>query len=152
FHYDSSTILAALQNAAALHYEPASQGLLSAREAVAAYYKEKGIELPPTDLFLTTSTSEAYSWLFRLLCNAGDEVLIPTPSYPLFDFLADINDVKLVRYPLLYDHGWQIDFASLDKAITPRTRAVIVVHPNNPTGHYAKVQEQTQLSTVCARN
>src|SRR5579859_4661908 len=125
FTYDSSAILAALQNAASLHYEPASQGLLSAREAVALYYTEKGIQLSPADLFLTTSTSEAYSWLFRLLCNPGDEVLIPTPGYPLFDFLADLNDVKLVRYSLLYDHGWQIDFTSFKKTITPRTRAAI---------------------------
>src|SRR5262249_43395360 len=142
FAYDSSAILAALQNADSLHYESTSQGLLGAREAVAHYYGEKGIRISPAGLFLTTSTSEAYSWLFRLLCNSGDEVLIPSPSYPLFDFLADINDVKLARYPLLYDHGWQIDFASFEKAITPRTRAAIVVHPNNPTGHYTKPKEQ----------
>src|SRR5262249_36105128 len=88
----------------------------------------------------------------RLLCNSGDEVLIPSPSYPLFDFLADINDVKLARYPLLYDHGWQIDFASFEKAITPRTRAAIVVHPNNPTGHYTKPKEQAQLSAFCTQH
>src|SRR5262249_31950176 len=110
FVYNDSTILAALTNSASLHYEPASQGLLNARESVATYYGEKGIQLSPVDLFLTTGTSEAYSWLFRLLCNPGEEVLIPAPSYPLIDFLADINDVKLTRYPLLYDHGWQIDF------------------------------------------
>src|SRR5215813_14073556 len=104
FSYNTSTILSALQNDASLHYEPASQGLLSAREAVARYYTKKGIDLSPDDLLLATSTSEAYSWLFRLLCNSGDEVLIPTPGYPLFDFLADISDVKLVRYPLLYDY------------------------------------------------
>src|SRR5215470_535580 len=152
FVYDSPAILSAFQNTKSLHYEPASQGLLSAREAVARYYKEKGIQLSTADLFLTTSTSEAYSWLFRLLCNPGDEVLIPTPGYPLFDFLADINDVRLVRYPLLYDHGWQIDFSSFEKAITPRTRAAIVVHSNNPTGHYAKPQEQAQLSAICAKH
>ncbi|HJZ64699.1 MAG TPA: pyridoxal phosphate-dependent aminotransferase [Candidatus Acidoferrum sp.] len=152
FTYDAPAILVALQNATSLRYEPASQGLLIAREAVAHYYSEKGIELSPADLFLTTSTSEAYSWLFCLLCNPGDEVLIPTPSYPLFDFLANINDVKLVRYPLLYDHGWQHDFASFQKAITPRTRAAIVVHPNNPTGHYAKPEEQAQLSAICKQH
>ena len=151
FAYNSSAILSALQNTASLHYEPTSQGLLSAREAVAHYYSEKGIHISPADLFLTTSTSEAYSWLFRLLCNPGDEVLIPAPSYPLFDFLADISDVKLVRYPLLYDYGWQIDFASFEKAITPRARAAIVVHPNNPTGQYAKPREQAQLSAICTQ-
>jgi aspartate/methionine/tyrosine aminotransferase len=87
-----------------------------------------------------------------LLCNPGDEVLIPSPSYPLFDFLADINDVRLVRYPLLYDHGWQLDFSSFERAITPHTRAAIVVHPNNPTGHYATLREQAQLCTLCAKN
>jgi len=152
FIYDESTILSALQNSASLHYEPAPQGLFFAREAVASYYAEKNVRVSPHDLFLTTSTSEAYSYLFRLLCNPGDEVLIPTPSYPLFDFLAGLNDVHLIRYPLLYDHGWQLDFSSFERAITPRTRAAIVVHPNNPTGHYAKAHEQTQLSTLCAKN
>ncbi|MBS1840965.1 MAG: pyridoxal phosphate-dependent aminotransferase [Acidobacteria bacterium] len=150
FSYDESAILHALQNPGSLRYEPVSQGLLSAREAVASYYSEKSVPLSPNDLFLTTSTSEAYSYLFRLLCNPGDEVLIPSPSYPLFDFLAELNDVALVRYPLVYDHGWQIDFASLERLITPRTRVAIVVHPNNPTGHYAKPPEQTQLASFCA--
>ena len=85
---------------------------------------------------LTTSTSEGYSFVFRLLCNAGDELLVPKPSYPLFEFLADLQDVKLVPYPLIYDHGWQMDFPSLEKAVTERTRGVVVVHPNNPTGSY----------------
>jgi len=152
FAYDEPAILAALSSPASLHYQPTAQGLLSAREAVAAYYREKKAAVAAPDLFLTTSTSEAYSYLFRLLCNPGDEVLIPSPSYPLFDFLADINDVRLVRYPLVYDHGWQLDFSSLERAITPRTRAAIVVHPNNPTGHYATLREQTQLSTLCAQN
>lgn len=150
FAYDESTILSALQNAASLHYEPAPQGLLIAREAVARYYTEKHTSVSASDIFLTTSTSEAYSYLFRLLCDPGDEVLIPTPSYPLFDFLADLNDVRLVRYPLVYDHGWQIDFSSFKRAITPRTRAAIVVHPNNPTGQYAKAYEQLQLAALCS--
>ena len=152
FTYDESAILAALHSPASLRYEPAAQGLLSAREAVAAYYREKNADISAADLFLTTSTSEAYSYLFRLLCNPGDEVLIPSPSYPLFDFLADINDVRLIRYPLLYDHGWQLDLSSFERAITPRTRAAIVVHPNNPTGHYTKPNEQSQLSALCAKN
>jgi aspartate/methionine/tyrosine aminotransferase len=152
FTYDAPAILSALQNPASLRYEPAPQGLLRAREAVARYYAEKNVQVSPTDLFLTTSTSEAYSWLFRLLCNPGDEILIPTPSYPLFDFLADLNDIRLVRYPLLYDHGWQLDLASFERALTPRTRAAIIVHPNNPTGHYTKPHEQAQLSALCAKN
>ena len=152
FSYDESAILAALRTPAALRYEPAPQGLLSAREAVAAYYRQNNANISPSDLFLTTSTSEAYSYLFRLLCNSGDEILVPSPSYPLFDFLADINDVRLIRYPLLYDHGWQLDLSSFERAITLRTRAAIVVHPNNPTGHYTKPNELSQLSALCAKN
>src|SRR5262249_31244529 len=139
-----------LQNSASLVYQPVPQGLLHAREAVVRYYSEKDVSVSANDIFLTTGTSEAYSYLFRLLCNPGDEVLIPAPSYPLFDFLADLNDVRLARYPLIYDHGWQLDFSSFERAITSRTRAVIIVHPNNPTGHYAKPNEQAQLAALCS--
>ena len=136
-------------------YEPVAKGMLSAREAVAAYYAEKGTALDPEALLLTTSTSEAYSFVFRLLCDPGDAVLVPTPSYPLFDFLADLNDVKLESYELVYDHGWQIDFTSLAAALQraqsggQRCRAVLVVHPNNPTGSFVKRQVQTELSRIC---
>jgi aspartate/methionine/tyrosine aminotransferase len=101
---------------------------------------------------LTTSTSESYSFLFRLLCDPGDEVLVAQPSYPLFDFLADLDDVRLRSYPLFYDHGWWIDFAELERAVTPRTRAVIVVHPNNPTGHWTGAREREALEGLCARH
>lgn len=97
----------------------------------------------------TTSTSEGYSYIFRLLCNPGDELLVPKPSYPLFEFLADLEDVKLVPYPLIYDHGWQMDFPSLEKALTPRTRGVVVVHPNNPTGSYVQAHELSLLNAFC---
>ena len=117
---------------------PPRKGILPAREAVAAYYAERGIALSPERIILTVSTSEAYSYCFRLLCDPGDEVLVPSPSYPLFEFLADIQDVKLVPYELVYDHGWQIEFESLRRAITPRSRAIMVVHPNNPTGHFTR--------------
>lgn len=136
-------------------YEPVAKGMLSAREAVAAYYAEKGTALDPEALLLTTSTSEAYSFVFRLLCDRGDAVLVPTPSYPLFDFLADLNDVKLESYELVYDHGWQIDFTSLAAALQraqsggQRCRAVLVVHPNNPTGSFVKQQDQIELSRIC---
>ncbi len=150
FEYDRSAILNALSNPATLSYEPNPRGLESARRAVAGYYAERKDEVSIEDIFLTTSTSEAYSYVFRTLCNPGDELAIPSPSYPLFDFLADIQDVSLVRYPLLYDHGWQIDFHALEQAITPRTRGVIVVHPNNPTGHFAKHAEIAKLNSICA--
>jgi aspartate/methionine/tyrosine aminotransferase len=107
------------------------------------------VKLDPEQLLLTTSTSEAYSFAFRLLCDPEDEVLIPTPSYPLFEYLAQIQDVHLVPYELVYDHGWQIDVHSLEKAITARTRAIILVNPNNPTGSYVREGEREQLSCFC---
>ena len=121
-HYDEDKLLRALANPQALTYEPSPKGLLSAREAIAGYYAERGIQLSPDDLILTTSTSEGYSFLFRLLCDPGDAVLVPTPSYPLFDFLADLQDVKLVPYELVYDHGWQIDFHSLESVLHDQNR------------------------------
>jgi alanine-synthesizing transaminase len=150
FEYDSRAILKALANPASLAYDPDPRGLLGARQAVAAYYAALGTEVPADDVILTTSTSEAYSFVFRTLCNPGDEVLIPEPSYPLFAVLADIQDVKLVRYPLDYDYGWQINFHALQQCITPRTRGVIVVHPNNPTGHFTKPQELEKLNEICS--
>src|SRR5713101_2363929 len=150
FDYDRRAILEALSNPAALSYEPNPKGLESARRAVAGYYAERNEDVSAGDIFLTTSTSEAYSYVFRTLCNPGDELLIPSPSYPLFDFLADIQDVRLVRYPLLYDHGWQIDFHALEQAITPRTRGVIVVHPNNPTGNFVKSGDIARLNSICS--
>jgi len=150
FEYDSSAILEALRNPAALLYEPNPRGLESTRRSVACYYAARNDHVSAEDIILTTSTSEAYSYVFRTLCNPGDELLIPSPSYPLFDFLADIQDVSLVRYPLLYDHGWHIDFHALEQAITPRTRGVIVVHPNNPTGHFTKQAEMAKLNTICS--
>ncbi len=149
--YDSESILNSLSNRAAMDYDPQPKGLASAREAVAAYYRDqhREFEIDPEALILTTSTSEGYSYVFRLLCNPDDEVLVPKPSYPLFEFLADLQDVTLTPYPLLYDHGWQIDFPSLSRAVNPRTRAVVVVHPNNPTGSYVSPDEQTQLNCFC---
>jgi alanine-synthesizing transaminase len=150
FKYDGATILKAFIHPAALRYHPDPRGLLSARQAVCQYYAAHQEHVAAEDLLLTTSTSEAYSFAFRLLCDPGDEVLVPTPSYPLFDFLADIQDVTLVRYPLFYDHGWHIDFHALERAITSRTRGVIVVHPNNPTGHFVKPGEAEKLNAICS--
>jgi len=150
FEYDRAAVLDALRNPAALAYEPNPRGLESARRAVAGYYADREDTVSAEDIFLTTSTSEAYSYVFRTLCDPGDELLIPSPSYPLFDFLADIQDVSLVRYPLLYDHGWQIDFHAMEQAITPRTRGVIVVHPNNPTGNFVKSAEMAKLNAICS--
>jgi aspartate/methionine/tyrosine aminotransferase len=150
FTYDRERILSALADPQSLSYEPEPKGLLAAREVIVGYYADRGDHVAASDMLLTTSTSEAYSFVFRILCNPGDEVLIPTPSYPLFDLLADIQDVRLVRYPLIYDHGSQIDFHALEAALTPRTRAIIVVHPNNPTGHFVKPDERSGLNRICA--
>ena len=98
---------------------------------------------------LTTSTSEAYSFLFRLLCDPGSEILVAQPGYPLFDFLAVLDDVRLKAAPLVYDHGWQIDAEGFRRAITPQTRAIVLVHPNNPTGHFTKPWEAAELARLC---
>jgi alanine-synthesizing transaminase len=150
FDYDRQAILQALSNPESLSYDPDPKGLLSARRAVAEYYSTLEIVVPVEDIILTTSTSEAYAFAFRVLCNPGDELLVPEPSYPLFSFLADIHDVKLVGYPLLYDHGWQIDFHALQQSITARTRGVILVNPNNPTGHFCKPGEMEKLNEICS--
>ena len=155
-HYREQDLLKSLAHREALTYAPQAQGLRTAREAVSVYYAARGVQLSPDDLILTTSTSEAYSFLFRLLCDPGDTVLVPTPSYPLFDFLADLQDVKLEAYELVYDHGWQIDFPSLQKArqsaqaAGSQCRAVLVVHPNNPTGSFVKAKEADELNSMCA--
>jgi alanine-synthesizing transaminase len=151
FQYDGAAILAALTAPAALRYDPEPKGLLQARAAVAQYYQQKNSEahLDLEQLILTTGTSEAYSFLFRLLCEPGDEIVIAQPSYPLFEFLAAIHDVKLCPFRLVYDHGWQIDFAALTKAMSSRTRAIVLVHPNNPTGHFVSRSEAEQLQKLC---
>jgi alanine-synthesizing transaminase len=124
-----------------------------ARQAVCGYYADHGAHVDAGQVLLTTSTSEAYSWLFRLLCDPGDKVLIAQPSYPLFDLLATIDDVTLVPYGLLYDpggsHGWSLDLHALRERITARARAIIVVHPNNPTGHFTTAAERAALSELC---
>jgi alanine-synthesizing transaminase len=159
--YDSRAILAALGSERALDYDAQAKGLAHVRKAVAGYYRERNgpgerdvastvaTDVDAERIILTTSTSEGYSYVFRLLCNAGDELLVPKPSYPLFEFLADLQDVKLVPYPLIYDHGWQMDFPSMEKAVTARTRGVVVVHPNNPTGSYVRAGEVELLNSFC---
>ena len=148
--YDEAAILKALSHPAALHYEPDPRGLLSARSAVANYYADHGAEVSPRHIILTTSTSEAYSFLFRLLCDPVDEVLTASPSYPLFELLAGIQDVAVSSYSLFYDHGWHIDLHALEAAITPRTRAILVVHPNNPTGSLVSEAERLALLKLCS--
>ncbi|HET7207106.1 MAG TPA: pyridoxal phosphate-dependent aminotransferase [Terriglobales bacterium] len=150
-NYDVDEILTALSQPQVLDYDPQPKGMLSARQAVAAYYRDQhdAFGIDPENIVLTASTSEGYSYVFRLLCNPGDKILVPNPSYPLLEFLADLQDVTLVPYPLVYDHGWQIDFASLYKQVDHHTRAILIVHPNNPTGSYVRQEEISPLYAFC---
>lgn len=172
--YESKPILQALAAAESMQYRPEPKGLASAREAVADYYSEVASRslarcsatapgeliwdrpAPPRldleQILLTVSTSEAYSFVFRLLCDPDDEILVPAPSYPLLEYLARLEAVRLVPYPLFYDHGWHIDLHGLKHAITRRTRAVVLVHPNNPTGSYIKQRESRVLNAFCAEH
>ena len=149
--YDEPGILRALAHAQTLHYEPDARGLLPAREAVAEYYGEHGAPVDPRGLVLTASTSEAYAYLFKLLANPGDEILVPAPSYPLLDFLAALEMVKVRHYPLSYDpqRGWEIDLDTLAHVITTKTVAIALVHPNNPTGSFVKPHELERLNALC---
>jgi len=151
FSYDAG-MLAAMGDNRALDYDPQPRGLLAAREAVCAYYADHGAAVEPEQVVLTTSTSEAYSYLFRLLCDTGSEVLVPQPGYPLFDFLAGLDDVRLKAAPLVYDYGWQMDPEGFHRVITEKTRAIVLVHPNNPTGHWTKPWEAKELARLCRQN
>jgi aspartate/methionine/tyrosine aminotransferase len=158
FDYPAAALLSPLSAPAALAYDPQPFGLHSARAAVATYYRGHAAAVPVDNICLTTSTSEGYTYLFRLLCDPGDEVLIARPSYPLFDFIARLDSVVLREYPLHYDpgssagsaHAWSIDFDALGASVNERTRAIVVVHPNNPTGNYVSAEERAQLDRLCA--
>lgn len=141
-------ILAALASEGALAYEPDPRGLPAARQAVSGYYEGKGAAVPSGSLLLTSSTSEAYAYLFRLLANPGDAVLAPAPSYPLFDYLARANDVRLRSYPLREEDGFRIDLAALEAA-AGGARALLVVNPGNPTGAYLRRDERERLVEIC---
>lgn len=145
--------LSALSDLHALAYEPDPRGLAASREAVARYLSARGAT--PTSIaaervYLTTSTSEAYAHLFRLLCDPGDEVLAPRPSYPLIEPIARLEDVQAHAYRLAYDgSGWRLDVDSLEAAVTARTRAVVVVQPNNPTGSCLDASEISRVEALC---
>ena len=149
FDYPSD-LLAPLASASGLRYAPSPLGMAEARTAVAADYRRQGVEVAPDRIVLVASTSDGYSVLFKLLADAGDEVLVPRPSYPLFDYLARLDLVETRFYDLDIDGSWAIDFDSVVRAITPRTRAVLVVSPNNPTGSFISRDELEQLAAICA--
>jgi alanine-synthesizing transaminase len=133
-----------------LVYEPAPAGTPAARQAVSAYYAARESRVAVERILLTASTSEAYAYLFKLLCNPGDRVLVPRPSYPLFEFLGNMESVEVRQYPLVYHGGWAIDMEAVAALVTERTRAVVVVNPNNPTGSYVKRAELAALQKLCA--
>ena len=143
--YPAREILEPLARPPALVYDPTPAGLPAAREAVCAYYAGHGQAVTPDRVLLTASTSEAYAYLFKLLADPGDEVLVPRPSYPLFEFLATLESVRVASYPLVYHGGWTIDLDALERAITERTRAIVLVNPNNPTGSFVKRDELDAL-------
>ena len=144
-------LLSALADERGLKYEPSPFGLVSARQAVARDYARRGLTVSSDRIALTASTSEAYSLLFKLLADAGDDVLVPVPSYPLFDHLAQLDGVVLRRFELEYQNGWSIDVGSIERALSPSTRALLLVTPNNPTGSFVSRAELKQLQAICAQ-
>ena len=159
FHYPKEKILVALSDPANMAYDPSPSGSLEAREAIAAYYQNKGFSISPHQIFLTASTSEAYTFLFRLLANPSERIFFPRPSYPLFEFLVDLNDIKMDVYPLQYKQDpqkqlaqWSIDFHALEAEIQSTTRGIVLVHPNNPTGSFIQEEERSQLNKICYKH
>lgn len=146
----SDRICAALADARALVYDPDPAGSPAARRAVATWHARRGLAVDAADIVLASGTSDAYAWLFKLLCDPGDEILAPRPSYPLFEFLAGLESVRIVPYGLVYDGRWWVDWGSLEHAAGPRARAVVVVQPNNPTGSFLNRDEIARLAAFCA--
>ncbi|MBI4353563.1 MAG: pyridoxal phosphate-dependent aminotransferase [Candidatus Omnitrophica bacterium] len=152
FDYLKPKILEGFSNPQSLLYEPDPRGLLAAREAVCRYYAEKGIRIGPDQVFLTASTSEAYTYLFRLLCNPGEPALAPAPSYPLFRYLSELNDIELCEYRLRYNgEAWRVDIPHLERSFKNKTKAVILVNPNNPTGNFIHAHEREAVLSLCRK-
>lgn len=151
FDYPAKEILGALADPGTLNYDPHPLGALEARRAVADFYAARHRKVHEDSLVLTAGTSEAYSYLFKLLADPGDNVLVPQPSYPLFEYLARLEGVRIRPYLLEYRGVWEIDLESVTRALTPRSRALLLVNPNNPTGSYVKAGEWEKLEELCGR-
>jgi alanine-synthesizing transaminase len=152
FDYPHASIAAALGRLSDYSYDPQAQGAVQAREAIVSHYAARGIRVSAEQIFLTASTSEAYGYLFKLLCDPGDEILIPLPSYPLFEYLASLENVRTRPYQLRYDGAWHVDFAALEAQVSAHTRAIVVVNPNNPTGSFLKQDEIDRLMAIASRH
>jgi aspartate/methionine/tyrosine aminotransferase len=150
--YPVKKIFSALSNPQGVHYSPDPHGLLTARQAVKDYYKERAADIDEENIFITASTSEAYSLLFTLLCNPGETILAPRPSYPLFEFLAQLTGVTLKYYPLQYEGGWYMDTETIARSVTTATKAIIMVHPHNPTGMFIKKHEYSQIIEIAGKH
>ncbi|RCK72845.1 MAG: putative aminotransferase [Ignavibacteriae bacterium] len=148
----SEKILKPLNNLQNLIYSPDPKGLIGTRESICRYYEQKGIDLNPEDLVLTSGSSEAYNYIFRLITEPGDEILVPAPSYPLLSHLSQINDIVLKSYRLIYDGEWHIDFDSMKKSLSPKTKILICINPNNPTGSYVKRFEYEKVIKMAIAN
>ncbi|MCI4355495.1 MAG: pyridoxal phosphate-dependent aminotransferase [Thermoplasmata archaeon] len=142
-------LLERLADRGSLSYAPEPRGAIAAREAVADDTRRRGVAVSADQVLLTASTSEAYALAFKLLCDPGDAVLVPRPSYPLFDFLADLESVRVDNYPLVLDGTWHLDLDEIRRALSPETRAIVVVNPNNPTGSFLKQDEADALLALC---
>jgi alanine-synthesizing transaminase len=151
--YDQAAVTSALSSPELMLYQPEARGLPVARGAIAGYYRERGATVDPDDLLLASGTSEAYGYLCKLLCDPGDELLIPAPGYPILEILTPLEGVRLAHYRLLYEEGrgWRIDLERLRNSISRSTRAIVVVSPNNPTGSFLKTDELAEVSAICGQ-
>ena len=155
--YPHQAIAAALGRAPFATYDPAPLGQPGARAAVAADYARSGVAIDPDRVVLTASSSESYGFLFKLCCDPGDAVLVPEPSYPLFEYLTRLEGVVPVGYRLAFDGVWHVDVGSVTEAVATARRgghrpaAIIVVNPNNPTGSFLKTDELARLSAIAAK-
>ncbi len=152
FSYPQKAILGSLNKKENLAYQPSACGMMATREAISRYYKDKGYQVSPERIVLTSSTSEGYSFVFRLLANFKESVFFPCPSYPLFSFLVDINDVVMKYYQLVYDGAWRVDFDSLVEMIDHKTKAIVTVNPNNPTGSFIKKDELSRFNEIALKH
>ena len=152
FKYEEEVIISAISQPASLTYKPSPNGLIEARDAICHYYKDSKSDINADSIFLTSGTSEAYSFIFKLLCNPGDEILIPKPSYPLIDFIAGLENIDVFKYPLVYDGCWKIDLLRLKSMVSKKVKAIIIINPNNPTGSYLNRDELDKINGICIDN